>query len=56
MCKTPFGASLILTTNLIAEYNKPAIERVQALADILRLALNAFVVYNAVSLHTCMLS
>ena len=56
MHRTPFGASLILTTNLTAEYNKPATEQVQALADILRLVLQAFVMCNAISLHTCMLS
>jgi len=37
-------------------YNKPATERVQAIADILRFALYAFAVYQAISLHTCVLS
>jgi len=34
--------------------SQPAIERAQALADISRLALYAFAVYKAISLHTCM--
>jgi len=33
--------------------NLPAIERVQALADISPSALYAFAVYKAISLHTC---
>jgi len=35
---------------------KSAIQRVQALTDISRLALYAIAVYKAISLHTCMLS
>jgi len=36
--------------------SKPALHRVQTLADISRLTLYAFAVYNSISLHTCMLS
>jgi len=35
---------------------EPSIERVQALADISRSALNAFAVYKVISFHTCILS
>jgi len=35
---------------------KPAIQRVQVLADISRSALYAFAVYKAISLHMYMLS
>ena len=48
------GGKLKGTTSTMPE--KPGIERLQALADISRSALYAFVVYNATSLHTCMLS
>jgi len=44
----------LLHAGIVAN-NKPAIERVQALADILHSALYAFGVYKAISLHTCML-
>ena len=44
----------LLHAGIVAN-NKPAIEGVQALADILHSALYAFGVYKAISLHTCML-
>ena len=44
----------LLHAGIVAN-NKPAIEHVQALADILRSALYAFAVYVAISLYTCML-
>jgi len=37
----------------LPHHSQPAIERVQALADISRSALYAFAVYKAISLHTC---
>jgi len=33
--------------------HQPAIQRVQALADILRTAIYAFAVYKTISLHVC---
>ena len=47
----PAAASEFLAPSL-----KPAVQRVQALADTSRSALYAFAVYKAISLHTCMLS
>ena len=54
--KTDGQPGLFLLPSRARMLEKPAIERVQALADISRSALYAFAVSKAVSLHTCVLS
>jgi len=44
------------SNGLCSRSPKPAIKRVQTLADISHSALHAFAVYEAISLHTCVLS
>ena len=63
VCHRQAGAASVQPTTAwthqqtrLATQSKPGTERVQALADISHLALYAFAVYKAITLHTCMLS
>jgi len=55
-CTTAHASIYIQARTMHEQYDKPATEREQVLADISHSALYAFAVYKAISLYTCVLS